>query len=105
MDKRLPTYFERLNSGKVFVSSASGKWKTFSEKEFDLICSNLDSLDHSSKQSLYSLGILQPENSRAIERLEGLRIRDSFKCYEQAFSYFIIVAMYKRIKNIITYNK
>ena len=92
MDKRLPTYFERLNSGKVFVSSASGKWKTFSEKEFDLICSNLDSLDHSSKQSLYSLGILQPENSRAIERLEGLRIRDSFKCYEQAFSYFIIVA-------------
>lgn len=91
MDRRLPTYFERLSGGRVFVSSTSGNWRVLTNDEFVALAGDIGTLDQQQKSEYYSLGVIEPENSRAIQRLEGIRIRDSFKCYEDSFSYFIVV--------------
>lgn len=91
MDRRLPTYFERLANGRVFVSSVSGNWRVLEDKEFEALSGDIKDLDESQRNKYYALGIIEPGNTRAIERLEGIRIRDSYKCYEDSFSYFIVV--------------
>lgn len=92
MDRRLPTFFERMKNGRVFVSSISGNWKIFKDQEFDEIVGDLNLINSNIKSGLYSLGLLEPLNTKAIQRLEGVRLRDAHRCYDDSFSYFIIVA-------------
>lgn len=88
--RRLPLYFERIKEDKVFVSSESGRWLVITNSDFDEAVNNTDS-NSSLNEILASHGLLEPAASNAIKRLEGLRIRDAYRAYQQSFSYFIVV--------------
>jgi len=88
--RRLPLYFERINEDKVFISSESGRWLVVTNSDFNAAV-NDNSLTPRLSEMLVSHGFLEPTYSNAIKRLEGLRIRDAYRVYQQSFSYFIIV--------------
>ena len=88
--RRLPLYFERIQDNKVFVSSESGRWIIITDAEFEKFASN-PVTDSSLREVMVSHGLLEPVATNAVKRLEGLRIRDAYRAYQQSFSYFIIV--------------
>lgn len=88
--RRLPLYFERIKEGRVFLSSESGRWLLVSPDEFEEIVNNTN-LNPDLAETLVSHGLLEPVTSNAIKRLEGLRLRDAYRAYQQSFSYFIVV--------------
>ena len=88
--RRLPLYFERIDENKIFVASESGRWMVMSSADFDSAI-NITSLSSEQKEAMVSHGLLEPYATNAIKRIEGLRIRDAYRAYQQSFSYFIVV--------------
>jgi uncharacterized protein len=88
--RRLPLYFERIKEDKVFISSESGRWLVISDSEFEKVVDDIDSNSYFN-EIMVSHGLLEPAASNAIKRLEGLRIRNAYRAYQQSFSYFIVV--------------
>ena len=88
--RRLPLYFERIDENKIFVASESGRWTVMSSADFDSAI-NTASLSSEQKEAMVSHGLLEPYATNAIKRIEGLRIRDAYRAYQQSFSYFIVV--------------